>query len=117
MDVSNLAVPVIVGGIAGMTLSITGVKHIHDLCDKILHDVAHLEEGSYSASVSYGTVLYSTVLLIAGFFLSEICTGAAMLFAQSNESLALDIVWCGYGILIITLALMLLLYYSMLKKS
>ena len=114
MDLVNLSVPVIVGGIAGMTLSITGVKQIHDLCDGILRDVAHLDPRSYSTLISYSGILYRTIFLIGGFFLSEIVIGVAMYIYPSDNTMATTIVVWGYGVLIATLLAMLILYSSMI---
>lgn len=117
MDLLNLSVPVIVGGIAGMTLSITGVKQIHELCKQILSDVAHLDEEFFTTLISYGDILYCTIILIGGFFLSELVVCLAMVFESTGSTLATGIVLIGYAILILTLGLMLVLYARMILKT
>jgi len=117
MDLLNLSVPVIVGGIAGMTLSITGVKQIHGLCNDIIKDVAHLDEKDFSTRISYRDILYCTIFLIGCFFLSEIVICLAMFFASGNNPLATCFVLLGYAVLIITLALMFILYTRMILKT
>jgi len=101
----NIAVPVIVGGIAGMTLSMTGVDKIHDLSSTVFHEKFGLEKKDFSLYIPYNSVLLYTFLLIFGFFITEVIVLGGIVVNSSSAVMA------GYVILIFVLAAMLFVYY------
>lgn len=107
---TNIAVPVIVGGIAGMTLSMTGVDKIHAMSSQVYEELTKLSKEEFSTLASYKSVLSYTFYLIIAFFLSEVIVlGGIML----NEQI---VVMVGYIVLIAALAFMLVIYFNIMHN-
>jgi hypothetical protein len=109
-DLVNLAVPVIVGGIAGMTLSLTGVEKIHTLSCEVFFEVTKLDRKDFSLLAPYNRVLSDTFNLILSFFLAEIFAMGGLLLSNN------DAIIIGNLILTAALVYMILIYWGITKK-
>ena len=107
---TNIAVPVIVGGIAGMTLSMTGVDKVHEISSHAFQEATKLEKENFTAITSYNYVLYATFILIFMFFITEVVVLLGIYFEVQT------LVFIGYVALIASLAFMLFFYFIIMRS-
>ncbi|MDO8872590.1 MAG: hypothetical protein Q7V05_07670 [Methanoregula sp.] len=109
-DLVNLAIPVIVGGIAGMTLSLTGVEKIHTLSCQVFYEVTKLDKKEFSLLAPYNKVLSDTYNLILFFFGAEIIAMFGLLISNDLPIIAGNVVLTG------ALVYMIIIYRGITKK-
>jgi hypothetical protein len=104
------SIPVIVGGIAGMTLSMTGVKNMFEMGKLTFFQDTHLGAQVFTPAAAWGKVLRNTMILIGIFFLSELCIFGYFLAGDGNTP-ASALQSLGYVVLILALLAMIIVYF------
>jgi hypothetical protein len=112
MGVFDPSISVIVGGIAGMTLSMTGVKNMFDLGRQEFAVKNNIDDPAFFSTESkaaWTTVINNTLLLVVGFFISEVCV---LVYFVSGDGCNPDkfLQALGYFALLFTLGLMIAIY-------
>lgn len=113
MGIFDPSISVIVGGIAGMTLSMTGVKNMFDLGRQEFSVKNNLDDPalfSTQSKAAWTKVINNTILLVIGFFISEIFVFVYFLSGDGCSDPNKILQALGYVALLLTLALMIAIY-------